>query len=161
MRDKTWLGALVLAVALAALASIPAPCRAQEIGLGDTFPLRGATETLTVTDAGGQPVAGAVVTVTYRPNSQTSKSHDLPPTDAAGRTEWSVEDAGIVTLSAKSVDGESLASLNVAVRFGGMPGTGIAVMIVAGGLLFGGVLLGLVLLLRKPPHIPEHEPPST
>ena len=67
----------------------------------------------------------------------------------------------MVTLSAKSPSGESLASLNVAVRFGGMPGSGIVVMIVAGGLLFGGVVLGLVLLLREPPHIPDHEPPST
>ena len=37
----------------------------------------------------------------------------------------------------------------------------LGLMIVAGGLLFGGVVLGLVLLLREPPHIPDHEPPST
>jgi len=34
-------------------------------------------------------------------------------------------------------------------------------MITAGVLLFGGVLLGMVLLLREPSHAPEHEPPST
>lgn len=151
----------VLALLALASAAFVAPCHAQEIALGEQFPLRGATETLTVTSADGRPVAGALVTVTYRPNSQTAKKRALAPTDASGHTQWAVEDAGVVTLSAKSPSGESLASLNVAVRFGGMPGSGIAVMIVAGGLLFGGVLLGLILLLREPPHIPDHEPPST
>jgi hypothetical protein len=156
MRVETWLAACAVLIA----ASL-APCRAQEIGLAEAFPERGATETLTVVGADGQPVAGAVVSVTYRPNSNTVKSRELRPTDASGRTEWTVEDAGIVTLTATSPDGVSLGSLNVAVRFGGMPASGLLVMVVAGGLLFGGALLGFVLLLREPPHIPDHEPPST
>jgi hypothetical protein len=156
MRAETWLGAYVLL-----LFATSAACEAQEIGLQDASPLRGATQTLTVAGADGRPVAGAVVTVTYRPNSKTARSRQLPPTDESGRTEWPVEDAGIVTLAATSPDGQSLASLNVAVRFGGMPGSGIAVMVLAGVLLFGGALLGFVLLLREPPQVPEHEPPST
>ena len=150
----------IATLALMLVAWLP-PCEAQQIGFPQAFPLRGATETLTVTDADGRAVAGAIVTVTYRPNSQTAKRRELPPTDEAGRTQWTAEDPGIVTLAARSPDGESLASLNVAVRFGGMPGSGVAVMILAGTLLFGGVVLGIVLLLREPPHAPEHEPPST
>jgi len=150
-----------LGATLALLLVWAAPCAAQQIELSEAFPLRGATETLTVEDADGAPLAGAIVTVTYRPNSQTASVHDLEPTDAAGRTQWTVEDAGLVTLAAKSASGESLASRSVAVRFGGMPASGVAVMIIAGMLLFGGVLLGMVLLLREPSHAPEHEPPST
>jgi hypothetical protein len=151
----------VWAAAALSLLAYAAPSGAQQIELENVFPLRGATEALTVTDAGGAPVAGATVTATYRPNSQTSRAHELAPTDAAGRTRWTAEDAGIVTLAAKSASGEPLASRNVSVRFGGMPASGVAVMLIAGTLLFGGALLGMVLLLREPSHAPEHEPPST
>lgn len=156
MRRELGLGAFVLLAA-----GWLAPCRAQEIAVPDAFPVRGETQILTVADADGRPVAGAAVTATYRPNSRTAESRELTPTDASGKTEWTPEDAGIVTLAAISSAGMPLASVNVAVRFGGMPGSGLAVIVLAGGMLFGGAILGFVLLMRAPPHVPEQEPPST
>lgn len=137
-----------------------APCCAQQIRVSDAFPLRGVPQSVTVADAEGRPVAAAAVTVTYRPNSRTARRRELAPTDAAGRSEWTPENAGIVTLEATARDGTPLAEVNVAVRFGGMPPSGLAVIVIAGGLLFGGAALGFVLLTRASARITEREPPS-
>lgn len=137
---------------------VPSVLEAQEIRVGQEFPVRGETTTLTVTGADDQPRIGDVVQVTYRPNSETLSTETLPPTDAAGRVDWTPRDAGIVTLAV-----EDLASHNVAVRFGRFPGAGLGIMILAGLLLFGGAGVGFVTLLQSPePAEPlVGEPPST
>ena len=68
-------------------------------------------------------------------------------------------DAGIVSLDVLDPDGGApLASVHTSVRFGAFPASGMAVMIVAGLLLFGGAALGLRSLLAAPQ---LDEPPST
>lgn len=127
------------------------------IAVDQEFPVRGETSTVTVTGEGGEPVGSRVVEVTYRPNSETSSTEELPATDAAGQVAWTPRDAGIVTLAV----GDE-ASHNVAVRFGSFPGSGLAIMILAGLLLFGGAGLGFLVLLRSPDAAEEApEPPST
>lgn len=161
--------AAVLALA-AALALGAAPAAAAEIaietsaGLDRAYPLRGEPIRLTVTGDGGAPLAGAVVETVYRPNSKTGHTALLAPTDAAGTVTWTPLDAGIVTLVAHrdSAEGPAVASLNVAVRYGGFPPSGLAVMIVAGLVLFGGAAYGLVKLLAgEGAALPAAEPPST
>lgn len=142
------------------LAALPAA--AGDIALDADYPLRGEATVVTVTGDGGAPAAGAVVEALYRPNSQTSHSETLPPTDASGQVRWVPDDAGIVTLTAHpagaGADTPALASLNVAVRYGRFPGRGVVIMVIAGVLLFGGAAVGFWLLLAAPPAI---EPPST
>lgn len=153
-RALPWLAAGLLATA--------APLAAGEIALDADYPLRGEATVVTVTGDGGAPAAGAVVEALYRPNSQTSHSETLPPADGAGQVRWVPEDAGIVTLTAHppgaGAETPPLATVNVAVRYGGFPGRGVVIMVIAGVLLFGGAALGFWLLLSAPPAV---EPPST
>jgi hypothetical protein len=166
-RGSPPLAAAALA-ALVALAAAP-PAGAAEIVLDRTagyeraYPLRGEPARVTVRGDDGAPLAGAVVETLYRPNSQTTHAAWLAPTDAAGTTTWTPEDAGIVALIAHqgAADGPVLASLDVTVRFGGFPASGLAVMIVAGLILFGGAAVGFVRLLGPGGEPPAAEPPST
>ena len=134
---------------------------AQAIQLADPYPLAGQATTIGVYDT-ETPVVGAVVVVTYRPNSQTVSKEVLPPTNAQGEVSWTPNDSGIVTLTAheRSEDGKVLGSLSASVRFGTFPGAGLVVMFIAGVLLFGGALLGMVMLLREG-QAPAPDPPST
>lgn len=164
------LSALVAAITIAAAAASSSPQAASEIAIERTagfdraYPLRGEPARVTVTGEDGRPLAGAVVEVVYRPNSQTSHTDLLPPTGADGTVVWTPTDAGIVALTAHqgSADGPVLASLHVAVRYGGFPASGIAVMSVAGLILFGGAAYGFAKLLGPDGgRLPPAEPPST
>jgi hypothetical protein len=149
---------VLTATLLAALAAA-APAAAVEIVIASDSPLRGEPVAVTVTD-GGAPVAGARVEAHYRPNSQTASREELAPTGADGRTEWTPHLAGIVTLAVLDPEGGAPpASVNTAVRMGYFPASGIAVMVIAGLLLFGGAAIGMTMLLREGP--PAVEPPST
>lgn len=136
---------------------LPGVAAAAGIEVADTFPTRGEATELRV-ETGEGPLAEVVVEALYRPNSETASSEELPPTDDHGTVRWVPRDAGIVTLS---VVGRSDLSRNVAVRFGTFPRNGVAIMIVAGLLLFGGAAFGFRMLLGPPRFTPEEEPPST
>ena len=162
--------ALALALGLALL--VTAPVAAVEIVPGEEFPSRGTAVRLAVT-SDGAPLPGMVIEAVYRPGSETSYSEAVGTTDAAGTLHWTPRDAGLVTLSARlaarsddaaETDVESdgpVATRTLSVRYGGFPPAGLAIMVLAGVLLFGGAGLGFVLLLKPPEQIPEHEPPST
>lgn len=156
MRRSALAAAAVLGLVLAG--TRPAP--ATELHLAESYPLRDRPVTVTVTRAGA-PVAGAVVSVRYRPNSELAHVEALPPTGPDGRVLWTPTDAGIATLEAPGGQGEGPATLSVAVRFGAFPGLGVLVMVIAAILLFGGAGFGFYLLMGEPQGPPAHEPPST
>lgn len=151
-----------LAVLVLALTA-PATGLSQEIRLNQPYPLMNRPVKVSVTDD-GSPVVEATILVTYRPNSQTIDTETLV-TNQRGVALWRPRDAGIARLELRSDDPQhaALSTLNVAIRFGGPPASGVAVMIVAGILLFGGAGFGMWLLLSGPrnPSIAEVEPPST
>lgn len=156
MRDLTRL--LMLTICLPALV-IPSFAAAQSIEIEEQYPMRRQPQRLVVMQQ-ARPLAGAVVTARYRPNSQTSFTETLPPTDRDGSVTWTPRDAGIVTLEARTAAaGETpVATLDVAVRFEQFPPSGLAIMIFAALVLFGGAGFGMAMLLRGP--MPD-EPPST
>ena len=95
----------------------------------------------------GQPVTlefaepTDTVTVTYRPNSQTSTSETF--TLGGQRTlEWTPEHAGVVQVTTAD------ATRNLSVRFTSLPGLGVLIMTLAGLILFGGATFAMTLLLR-------------
>lgn len=101
-----------------------------------------------------KPVAGEPLTinlaepdtlliVAYRPNSSVVRRDTLraaAPTDAF---EWTPARAGVVALST------STGSRNVSVRFRTFSWRGLIVMLLAGAILFGGVVFAFRVLFRE------------
>jgi hypothetical protein len=142
-------GALVLLVGVTAANAQPA------ITIDEVYPVRGQQVTVFVTDA-GEPVAGALVEVLYRPNSQTSFTEMLQPADEAGVTSWTPRDAGLANLSLMGPEGPET-STSVSIRFPRFEARGWIIMIFAGVFLFGGAALGMATLMREG-KLPEQEP---
>lgn len=101
-----------------------------------SFPNQGHPCRLTVLDD-GLPVEGAEIRVTYRPNSQVATSRLVGRTDAGGQVSWVPEDAGMATLRAEG-QGIDPVDLTVSIRFQSPPWLGIAILILAAMILFGG-----------------------
>jgi hypothetical protein len=142
------------------LAALPSVASAQSIELEEQYPLRQQPQRVVVMQD-ARPLPRAVITARYRPNSETTFTETLTPTDGAGSVIWTPRDAGIVTLEARAsaADETPIASRDVAVRFERFPPAGLAIMIIAALILFGGAGFGMTMLLRGP--LPEQEPPST
>ena len=138
-------GSIWLALLVTAALAMPAP--AAELATADRYPLRGETTTITVTDDGGSPMAGLEIEALYRPNSVTARTETIATTGPDGSVSWTPRDAGIVALTARRGD-EQVALQNIAVRFGSFPASGIAILLLAGILLFGGAAYGFRALLR-------------
>lgn len=159
---RVLLAALALFVGVpGGLAAQPASATGLEVTVADAYPLRGAPVAVSVA-RDGRPVADAVITARYRPNSQTVHTETLPPTGADGRVTWRPKDAGVVALAVTDpAGGPALASTRVAVRFGSFPLSGLLVMVIAAVVLFGGAAWGMLILLTGPGPLPAEEPPST
>lgn len=121
---------------------------AGQVTVTDPYPMRGRPTEVVVTGDDGIGIAGAVVRITYRPNSMVTRIDSLGPTDVRGATEWVPTDAGISTLRA-SLEGAEIAARDVSIRFDRFPLQGIIVMIVAFCALFGGATVSLVMLFRS------------
>lgn len=165
--------ALALMLALGLAAAAPAQEQAAEtpgitLTADDERPVIGQTVELTVR-AGGTPLRAARVSAVYRPNSSTTSTEHLAPTDAAGTVFWTPSAAGPVNLQAwgpsAAEEAAPVVIVAVAVRYGGFPPSGLAIMLLAGALLLGGAAFGLTMLLRRPPHGPPDDaeplPPSS
>jgi hypothetical protein len=125
------------------------------------FPTEGEAVTITVIARDGaetEPLADRKVVALYRPNSAVSEKETIGLTDAQGRLAWTPSAPGVVRLAVwgdaegKVIDGERL----VSVRFASLPLLGIAIMIGAGCILFGGVIASWVVLQSG--DAPEEEP---
>jgi len=101
-----------------------------------------------------QPIAGELVmirldqpesqlVIAYRPNSSVVRRDTLIANTPTAEFEWTPEDAGVVSLSTAS------ASRNVSVRFRGFSWEGLIVMLLAGGILFGGVVFAFRVLFSE------------
>lgn len=80
--------------------------------------------------------------VTYRPGSSISETETFPV--AGGRFEWLPRQAGIASLSTPGGPSQT-----VSVRFSTFPFAGFIVLILAGGILFGGAILASISLFGK------------
>lgn len=136
---------LASAAILAAMVLAAFGAHAQGVLVEPDYPLQGAPSTIRVFGDEG-PAGDVTVEVTYRPNSEASFSETLGPTDADGTLAWQPSAFGLVVLRATLPQGT--VETRVAVREGRFPTSGILTMVGAAILLFGGVIAGLVLLLR-------------
>lgn len=101
-----------------------------------------------------KPVAGEAVTISldqpetqvmiaYRPNSSVVRRDTLRSDSPTTEFSWTPKKAGVVALSTAT------ASRNVSVRFEGFSYPGLVVMLLAGSILFGGVIFAFRVLFSK------------
>lgn len=167
-RETRWFEPLLLLAAClllvpAAAAQDEAPAMTLEVS--EERPIRDQDAVRITVTQDRRPAAGAVVTAIYRPNSLTSETEVLDPVDSSGTLMWTPRSTGPVTLEVRPAgaaeDAPAAASHTIAVRFGGLPASGLLIMVLAGVLLFGGAAAAFYLLLKPPEHTPAAEPPST
>lgn len=148
---NTVLGLLLASVILAA--PVTRAAAAGRIDTGDQYPVVGKETIIHVRDSSGRLIEGALIDITYRPESQVEKLVSLGATNQAGIVRWTPEDAGVVTIAASWTENDSTVATgtrNVSVRFASLPVNGLAIMILAGLLLLGGSAVHFIRLLREP-----------
>ena|GEM_PF-2416116 len=124
---------------------------ASQITLSDEFPRVHQMTDITVLDQKGVPVEGAIIGLTYRPNSMVERSVTLEEqTDSLGTISWIPDDAGLCSITASNArkPDSLLASTDVSVRFESFSPQGILVFLVAFVVLFGGTTLSIIMLFR-------------
>lgn len=146
----------ILVIALLALAA--ETMAAVSLTTDHPYPIVGETTNVIAEDESG-PLEGAIIQVEYRPNSSTSRTVTLTPTDESGMTLWTPAGAGLARLSVTGPDGPT-GTIAVSVRYTGFEPSGIAIMLFAGIFLFGGAAYGMKLLISEQ-KAPAEEPPST
>jgi hypothetical protein len=127
------------------------PSLGAELAADSRFLAVGEPAVLTLTDDGGVGIGGAQLTALYRPESEVSVEEVVGLTDSTGViADWVPKYPGIVELSASWVDSgaDQSASATLSVRFPATPWRGVAVMIAAGVILYGGVVLSQLRLRR-------------
>lgn len=146
-RIRYLLPAVVLIWAAAGFGNVAAQ---GSIVLRTQYPVQNQATWILVQSDTGRPVAGAVVSATYRPGSSVSRLTEIGATDGTGRIEWIPVDAGIVSITAVHPDSLTpiQASTNISVKFSSPPISGIIIMLVAGILLLGGSIVRFTRYLR-------------
>lgn len=107
-----------------------------EICITPQTPIQGRPCDLTIR-ADGQPAGGQLLVATYRPNSEVARCDTLGATNAAGTLAWSPRDAGMATLDVYDA-GRAVQTMTVSIKFRETPALGVAILILAGIILFGG-----------------------
>lgn len=149
MKRSTALIVLLMGAVLVAPLTATAAGR---IELGDEYPVIHKSTLIHVRDASGKSIEGALIDITYRPESQVEKTVTVGTTNNAGIVRWTPEDVGVVTISAAWTEEDSTAGTatsNISVKFASLPVDGIAIMIFAGLLLLGGSIIRFTRLLRE------------
>ena len=116
-------------------------------------PTEGASATIIVTDGDGNPVTGATVEAVYSPGSEVSRTEEVGTTDESGAVAWTPTGAGIVSLETTAADSTSITA-NLSVRFDGLPIPGLLIFLLAGIILFSGIIRGFRSLSDPPPKLP-------
>lgn len=96
------------------------------------------------------PVPVDTLTVTYRPNSSVAKTEIIAIDPPATSVEWASQNPGLVELTYldKRTNPATAVSRNLSIRFAGLSGSGLFVMLLAGTVLFGGVVTAFRSLFR-------------
>ncbi|MBC6996832.1 hypothetical protein QWY85_04015 [Neolewinella lacunae] len=124
-----------------------APGLAANISLADPSPVAGQPVRVTFS------VPVDTLLVTYRPNSALVRTETVVLPAPSTFAEWTPSSAGLAQLAYLDRTGEIplKVSHNVSVRFDGLSGSGLAVMILAGLILFGGAGFAFKTLFREDP----------
>lgn len=116
-------------------------------------PTEGEPVVITVTDADGNAITGAPVEAVYRPGSEVSRNETVGTTDEKGTVTWTPTGAGIVSVQSTAADSTTITA-NLSVRFDGLPIPGLLIFVLAGIILFSGIIRGFRSLGEAPPALP-------
>jgi len=112
------------------------------------FPTRGEPTKILIHPKEGEDCQQAQLFVTRRPNSKTEKVKNLGTPSATCTIDWIPEDVGITKLAIK-VGNEKVVEKNVSVRFEKNPASGSIILIVAGIILYGGIVYAFKINLSQ------------
>ena len=138
---------------MAGFALLLAPMAWGGIDTTPLVPTEGESVIITVTDGDGTPVAGAPVEAVYGPGSEVSRSEPVGTTDENGTVLWTPTGAGIVSVETIAADSTAITA-NLSVRFDGLPIPGLLIFLLAGIILFSGIIRGFRSLSEPPPALP-------
>lgn len=148
--------AVATAVVAAAVVFSTSEIRA-EIVVDAAFPTQGRPVHVTVRSADGVAAVGDTLTAVYRPSSEVSRTETIGVVGPDGRVAWTPLEAGVVTLTSMppaGAAGRTPETLNLSVPFASTPLPGLAVLLIAGIILYGGVIRGFMKLGQPPAHLP-------
>jgi len=94
-----------------------------------------------ITDDQGAPLKGVEVQAIYRPGSEVSRTESLGLTGVDGMVSWTPDGAGLVSLQTVG-EGAPALSINLSVRYRRVPFLGLVILIAAGVILYGMVIVG-------------------
>ena len=149
MRRSLRTGVLIGGLAVAAAAG---PGRAGIQTLPDRVE-EGETAAILITDDQENPVVGVEVQATYRPGSEVSRTESLGVTAVDGMVSWTPDGAGLVRLSTTG-EGSPGFSADLSVRYRRVPFLGLVILIAAGCILYGMVIVGFRHLSGPPIPLP-------
>jgi len=132
-------------LAILVVLGLPAISFAAQLSLSEPFPMIGSAVRIQIEGVEGGP-EGFELSATFRPNSATERSVEVGVFGPDGGLFWTPVEEGITLL--KAVRGEAVVQKNVAVKFASAPAAGIAMMLVAGTVLFGGIFVSIRRVLR-------------
>ncbi|MBF2054035.1 MAG: hypothetical protein IGS03_11315 [Candidatus Sericytochromatia bacterium] len=157
MRLRLFVLGLIVFVGLAGvIAGAAATEERPTLGLdGVQYPLVGEPVRVLISHASYPELERFQVKVTYRPNSDVSKEEVLPPPNDFGTVEWTPTAAGITILTAEAPAIEGFEAvkltLQISVRHGGFPLSGLLIFVFSMLTLFGGLALVILKTTGKSP----------
>ena len=133
---RKWLFLLCLCLPLGAAA---------QFTLSDDTPVQGEPVTIELMEP------AAMLILVYRPRSSVAERDTLRADAPTTTFQWVPEEAGVVSIVTPA------GTKNVSVRYPGLSTSGLIVMVIAGGLLFGGAAFAFRLLFQEDGPAPPEE----
>ncbi|MFC2171528.1 hypothetical protein ACFLU6_02720 [Acidobacteriota bacterium] len=126
------------------------PARGGKLGIKTGELIQGKTTAVEIRDVEGTPMADVTVEAIFRPGSKVQEKVTIGTTGSNGTIDWTPHIAGIVKLEiSQQIAGDpdtggveltKLGETTVAVTYSDIPARSIIVLILAGSILFGGII---------------------
>lgn len=139
-----------LIVAITLLVFLPYPASSATLQVAERYPVAGEPITVTLTGDAVETGGDLILVAEYRPNSASVFSQEVPRDNSVpNRWRFTPSIPGLVLLKAMSRPasgnpGVVTATLALSVKFARPPVLGIAIMLIAGTILFGGTAVALI-----------------
>lgn len=118
------------------------------IDLKNTFPILGEPMEIFVKNDEGLDCQLAALNVIYRPNSETERKENIGSPASDCKISWTPKNPGITILSVTYKDRE-VARKQISTKFNKTPTLGVLVLVVAGCILYGGIIYSMKIAIKQ------------